>query len=465
MSYFRLPQSTLAILLAAVAHLLASFFFFFQEKRMRIALLLIAFAIGFCRAQEGVHLAFGNQRDERGVSMTVMWLTDAQTEYSKVHYNVKDLPEQVHIASGVQSTYYINWMHRVELMNLNYSTTYEYKVYVNDSASSVLFNFTTLSSQQTHFRAAFIGDMGVRHSEQTMARLTALREEVDFVFIVGDLAYADDEPRRSFEELYNEFQRRTEAFAAYVPFMVIPGNHDVSCSSVTSVGCNAKLTNFTAFNARYSMPSAPSGGVANLWWSMSFGLATLVNVNTETDYPHAPEGRGTLENAGPFGDQLGWLRDQLQRANAVREQRPWLIVTGHRPMYAPKTVGDFPPFAQRRLRNAIEQMLIDAKVDLYICGHVHSLFRQYPVAHGKVVQRNYVSPRAPTQLVIGNAGNIEGHTQGALLNSSDPHSLVAAANQVDYGYSIIEVLSPSQLQFTAKRSRDNRVLDQMLMSK
>jgi len=50
-------------------------------------------------------------------------------------------------------------------------------------------------------------------------------------------------------------------------------------------------------------------------------------VDTETDFPGAPEG------ASMFGNQLAWLQADLEAANLNRNEIPWLIVTGHRPIY------------------------------------------------------------------------------------------------------------------------------------
>lgn len=55
-------------------------------------------------------------------------------------------------------------------------------------------------------------------------------------------------------------------------------------------------------------------------YSFNFGSAHFVSVNTETDYPEAPNDKfsiGGVGNGG-FGDQLRWLEEDLR----VRDQNP-----------------------------------------------------------------------------------------------------------------------------------------------
>lgn len=76
-----------------------------------------------------------------------------------------------------------------------------------------------------------------------------------------------------------------------------------------------------------SMPSAESGGLENFWYSFDHGSVHFVMLNTETDFPNAPDepgGEGD-ENAGPFapsGAQLAWLEKDL--AAVDRKKTPWV---------------------------------------------------------------------------------------------------------------------------------------------
>lgn len=59
--------------------------------------------------------------------------------------------------------------------------------------------------------------------------------------------------------------------SAVMPYMVLPGNHESECHSPVCLAEETKyakpLSNFSAFNSRWSMPSAESGGSrdTNMW--------------------------------------------------------------------------------------------------------------------------------------------------------------------------------------------------------
>merc|ERR1711957_820984 len=97
--------------------------------------------------------------------------------------------------------------------------------------------------------------------------------------------------------------------------MVSVGNHESECHSPSCdlSGKAHELSNFSAYNARYHMPSASSDGVLNMWYSFNFGPIHFVSVNSETDFPGAGEenhGDSGFYKAGHFGRKgqyLAWL--------------------------------------------------------------------------------------------------------------------------------------------------------------
>jgi acid phosphatase len=112
------------------------------------------------------------------------------------------------------------------------------------------------------------------------------------------------------------------------------------------------------------MPSKESLGVQNLWWSMDYGNVHWVQINTETDYPNSPMGPGTFYNAGPFGEQMVWLLNDLQKAASNRANVPWIIVSGHRPLYSSH-------HENKNVIAAFEALLLKFNVDIFFAGHVH----------------------------------------------------------------------------------------------
>lgn len=101
-----------------------------------------------------------------------------------------------------------------------------------------------------------------------------------------------------------------EETLASAPYMVLPGNHEAACHTYTNVGCSAARTNFTVYRTRWSMPYESSKGVNNMWYSFNYKNMHIVSIDTETDYDGAPCTYGNIigNQAGPFGDQLAWLK-------------------------------------------------------------------------------------------------------------------------------------------------------------
>lgn len=99
-----------------------------------------------------------------------------------------------------------------------------------------------------------------------------------------------------YEKVYNGFVNWFENVTSVMPYMVGVGNHESECHSPACIlgGVAKELSNFSAYNARWKMPSASSGGVENMWYSFDFGPVHFVTLNSETDFPGAGEGQCRL---------------------------------------------------------------------------------------------------------------------------------------------------------------------------
>ena len=86
-----------------------------------------------------------------------------------------------------------------------------------------------------------------------------------------------------------------------LPYMTTPGNHESECHSpaciVGILGKGEKLKNFTAYNARWKMPSRQSRGVEAMWYSWNQGAIHFVGANSETDWKGAGEEREACREA------------------------------------------------------------------------------------------------------------------------------------------------------------------------
>ena len=174
-----------------------------------------------------------------------------------------------------------------------------------------------------------------------------------------------------------------------------------------------QLRNFSAYNARWAMPSAESGGVLNMWHSWTHGRVHFTSLNTETDFAGAEEantGDGHMPwfPAGHFGADgayMAWLSRDLAAAAAAKAAGTidFIVAGGHRPFE------DFNSSAVLALFQA-------NGVDMYFAGHTHSYLRFDATAYGD----------GTVHVVVGGAGCEE------MAVPSDQLAAPRAAGAPDY---------------------------------
>ena len=324
----------------------------------------------------------------------------------------------------------------------------------------------------------------------TRRRLEMLKDagEIDMIWHVGDIGYIDDafahDPMHFvYEEAYNGYLNWLQNLTATMPYMVSPGNHESECHIAQCLihtdKYGHKLNNFTAFNKRWHMPHATSGGALNMWYSFNVGPVHFVSLNTETDFPSAEErshGDASSFPAGSFGrkgEYLQWLENDLKAAAANRQNRPWIIAGGHRPC-----CNDIPEAAA---------LFEKYGVALYLAGHTHSYARSAPTfANMRVPGGMPAVPRhttfdpanaATTYVVAGGAGcdemtwvNKSHHSAhdcsaegiclhrrpGAALRSGDVRHVVTSSRLIS---GVLTVHNSTTLGYRAIASTDGETID------
>eukprot|EP00930_Biecheleria_cincta_P037090 TRINITY_DN25432_c0_g2_i1.p1 TRINITY_DN25432_c0_g2~~TRINITY_DN25432_c0_g2_i1.p1 ORF type:complete len:503 (+),score=78.67 TRINITY_DN25432_c0_g2_i1:160-1509(+) len=350
--------------------------------------------------------------------MRVAWYTeDKPSSPSTVRYGVSPGQYTNVVNSTVPPIVYFEdhgYHHVVEVIGLAPSTTYYYVVGGADGGWSKEWHFKTPPSGSAadvaSISMAIFGDMGWQDSKQrpmwitrdglekhwsatvSRDRLLALQETFDAIWHVGDIGYADDGFAHDpvlfeYEKSYNGFMNWIQDLSAQKPYMVSVGNHESECHglwcSVTKLkGRQNQLGNFSAYNARWHMPSAESGAHrgSSMWYSWNWGPVHFISINSETDWDGAEE-RDTGDShdkklpAGHFGapgEYLRWLEDDLKAAAEVRAEalkggagQKWIVVGGHRPY--------------RAIQGAHTDLFAKYGVDMYFAGHAHSYTRSSPV--------------------------------------------------------------------------------------
>jgi hypothetical protein len=316
-----------------------------------------------------IHLALTGAADSMGVSWrTAAAVADPEVEFAPVASNhssfAKATDTRSYQAYGVVSGYY----HHAEMAGLTPGAQYKYRV----ASSPQWYYFTAARSSTDSMRMVFTGDFGLggagppaEEGQCTADAFATLAADttvpVDLIWIAGDIAYANMHGALHFEQTWNEWFDALEPAFSKVPVLVSPGNHETYLPALLSTGQQAAVDpealfasttgfvyapgfvendehaleagasgawNFTAFDSRFKMPSAASGGARNMWYSVDQGGVHFVSIDTETDFPGCAE--SFLDG---WGDQLAWLKTDLTK---FRQSSPdgWLVVVGHKPMYS-----------------------------------------------------------------------------------------------------------------------------------
>jgi len=382
-----------------------------------------------------VHVAFGG---DPAHEIVVSYFTLEKSNTSTVQYGTSPgkYPQST---IGYEISYLhsddddeVFYNHHVLLEDLEPDTLYYYRTGDNYGGWSPEYYFRTAPLEQTaaNFSVIVYGDMGIANSQHTVERIRTRvhGQEIDFIFHIGDISYADDYSSGMYESVWNAWFTEMEDITSITPYMVTPGNHEYSCEHE---GCDYSF-NFTAYNHRFRMPGIESGSNTSMFYSFDYADAHFIAVSTETDFPHAPEGTAR------FGNQLKWLKNDLEKANANRDNVPWIVVGGHRPIYS--SAGGYsehgiPIEEAHYLQEAMEALFYEHNVDLVVVGHVHSYERMYPTYHNKRVSTSYYNAGAPTYIVAGCAGN----TEGLYGNFTHTPEWSAFRTEKDYGYGLMNI--------------------------
>lgn len=195
---------------------------------------------------------------------------------------------------------------------------------------------------------------------RSLGKIQRQAQENDFDIVIhnGDFAYDMYVDNGAFGD---EFMRQIEPIAAYVPYMVSPGNHE-------------RKYNFSHYINRFTMPNTDD----NLYYSFDIGNAHFISFSTEFYYWPKYYTIDHIER------QYQWLEADLRKAIRNRKRTPWIIVYGHRSMYCSDVEGQC-HLAEQRLREgidghfALEPLFHYYGVDLVIGAHEHNYERMWPL--------------------------------------------------------------------------------------
>uniref|UniRef100_A0A914HS35 Calcineurin-like phosphoesterase domain-containing protein n=1 Tax=Globodera rostochiensis TaxID=31243 RepID=A0A914HS35_GLORO len=293
---------------------------------------------------------------------------------------------------------------------------------------------------------------------------------VQLILHIGDIAYDMHEYRmkkkmrvEDEDEDYNlgdRFMQVIEDIAAYVPYMVVAGNHENEEKTAEyhqgkrAKGSSEKFEpQFEHYESRFKMPRTFEGHNTSQYYDFTYGPIWFVCVSTEYYYSYvvkSPKFRW-VPDWDNVTRQYEFIENSLKKANQNRHKYPWVIVLQHRPFYCTSISKVTCRFNKshkhglpskndpNKLVYGLEELFNKYYVDLVITGHEHTfeLFPPIELGDGKPkvipekfwweVHRNarhiddeneelvdtrhvfktFTDPVAPIYLIVGRPGNAE----------------------------------------------------------
>ncbi|XP_031500928.1 probable inactive purple acid phosphatase 1 [Nymphaea colorata] len=324
------------------------------------------------------------------------------------------------------------YIHSAVMTGLEPLHSYSYRYGSNSAGWSTETEFHTPPAGGSNHDLVFIafGDMGrapldlsVEHYMQagSLSVVATIADEiasgrVDSVFHIGDISYAT-----GFLVVWDYFLQLITPIASHVPYMTAIGNHEKDYVNSNSVYITPDSGGEcgVAYETYFQMPMTKKD---EPWYSIEQAGVHFTVISTEHSWIQG-------------SDQYKWIKKDLASVNRTRT--PWLILTGHRPMYssaAPAVI----PSVDYLFTAAVETLLMQYQVDLVLFGHVHSYERTCALYEDVCVampskdsngvdtydQSNYT---APVHAIIGMAGF-------TLSNFSDDPPIWSLVRISEFGY-------------------------------
>lgn len=356
--------------------------------------------------------------DSTGTSMKVRWVSGSnatqQVQYGNGKSNtslVTTFTQQDMCGLGDSPAQDFGWhdpgyIHSAVMTGLHPSTKFTYK-YGSDSvgwSDEIQFK-TPPAGGSDELKLLAYGDMGKAPRDETVEHYiqpgslsvsAALAEEVssgkfDTIFHIGDISYAT-----GFLVEWDYFLHLITPFASRLPYMTAIGNHERDYMNSGSVYILPDSGGECGVPYEKYFPM-PTPEMDKPWYSIEQGPVHFTVISTEHDWK-------------PNSEQYNWMKSDM--ASVDRTRTPWLIFTGHRPMYSS---AEAPFNVDPKFVLAVEPLLLQNQVDLVLFAHVHNYERTCALYAGKckakpVKDGNGIDTydntdyTAPVHAVIGMAG-------------------------------------------------------------
>jgi len=192
-----------------------------------------------------------------------------------------------------------------------------------------------------------------------------------------------------------------------------------------------------------------------VWHSWNIQLVHFISYSTEALWARKQD----------VARQRAWLEADLIEANKHRDQQPWIVAYGHRPMYCSNDDGDDCTDFQSNVRLAFEELFYTYGVDVIIEAHEHSYERLWPVYNLNVTDHSYDDPHSPVHIITGAAGCNEdtGDCLNMITKPQGPWSALRSSGKQTYGYGHLIPYNSTHLYWDELAVVTGQVLDKLFI--
>ncbi|KAK3764894.1 hypothetical protein RRG08_025415 [Elysia crispata] len=387
-----------------------------------------------CKPKE-VHIAYGESTSE----IVVIWSTEDQCSPSNVRFSINPWgPYQTGPGESHQfeeSNGKKNNFHRVKLRDLKPDSTYFYKPSSQGIPVGPYFFKTAPtsgSSNEAHFLV--VSDVSSTYPSIPTLYKEAATGNYASILHAGNIAMNLSSQNG---ETGNIFFQVMEPAIKAVPYMVAPGPSEQEDGT------------YKHYLQRFSMPLLDwPMKTYQMWYSVDIGPVHLISFSTEVFFT----GKEQTER------QHDWLIRDIKLANRNRENVPWVVAFGHRPMYCSyedpklecnKKISD--------LKKGLEDIFYRYGADIIIQSYGAAYERSYPQFKGVPVNDNYTNPLGPVHIITGGASPWE--MEYNFTETQPEWCAFRYTNKSVMSYGRLHIINASHAEYEQVNAEDQKILD------
>ncbi|AXV09233.1 Purple acid phosphatase [Euzebya pacifica] len=367
---------------------------------------------------EQVHAQFGA---DAATQAAFSWMTPAAVATPFLQLGEQRLP-----ATTIQYEGYPGYFHHVRVDDLLPSTDYGYAIghgdtirregfsYRTGPAPGTPFTFTAFADQGTDFLGGDLTQVQdfdpttlqtiAKGADQqppfqaTRNRDLAYSFDPAFHLVGGDTSYANGN-----QDVWDEWFRGYEQYAASRPVMPAIGNHEIEVQGVGVSGFGTGDSwgplGYDAYRHRFALPANGDREWEGCWYRFRYGSVEFISLDNNDVNTEVTANIGYSE-----GRQEAWAAEALRAAHED-ETCDFIIVMMHQAAFSTGLHG-----SDQGVRDAWFELFATYDVDLVLQGHDHQYERTHMMVRDEVAlaaEGDYVTDIGTMYVVCGNGGAVQ----------------------------------------------------------